>query len=193
VTVLLLLAATGCAFWSWRTVPVAAALLVPVAAPAIQERIGRGSAPPGRRELVALGTGCVVSLTALALTVPHRVSDPTRNPAWLQPALSSLPPGTEVLSTWDTSAILMWRFPQLDVIAHGYGDTYTVPELQRSVDIQNQTGDWVGDLRRTRCTIAVLGADTDLASALTGQEHWQVVHRSDGLEMIKAPAGWAVG
>lgn len=192
VTVLLLLAATGCAFWTWRTVPVAAALLVPVAAPILQERTGRGPSPLGRRELCALGTGCVVALGALALVVPGRVPDPTRSPAWLQPTLMSLPRGTEVLSTWDTSAILMWRFPQLDVIAHGYGDTYTVPELQRSVDIQNQTDDWVDDLRRTRCTIAVLGVDTDLARALTGQEHWQVVHHSEGLEMIRAPVGWTV-
>ena len=193
VTALLLAAAVACAFWSWRTVPVSAAVLVPVAAPVVQRWTRRGSSAPGRREIVALATGCAMALAALGLAVPHRVPDPTGDPAWLRPALTALPPGTEVLSTWDTSAVLMWRFPRLDVIAHGYGDTYTLPELRRSYDVQVLAHGWVADLEQTRCRVAVLSPESRLARALVTQEHWRVVHRSPGLEMVTAPAGWPGG
>ena len=120
--------------------------------------------------------------------VPHQVPDPTRDPGWLQPAMTSLPPDTRVLSTWSTSAILMWRFPDLDLIAHGYGDAYTVPELQRSSDIQSVSPGWEDDLRATGAEVAVLPTDSPLADALVRDAHWKVVHRSGGLEMLQAPA-----
>jgi hypothetical protein len=190
VSALLLAAAVGCAFWSWRTVPVSAAILAPLVAPAVQRWTGRRPSGPGRREIVALATGSCVALGALALAAPGRVTDPTGDPAWLRPAMTALPTGTEVLSTWDTSAVLMWRFPRLDVIAHGYGDTYTLPELRRSYDVQVLAPGWVDDLKETGCAVAVLSTESPLARALERQEHWQVAHRSPGLEMLTAPSGW---
>jgi hypothetical protein len=190
VTILLVLAAVGGAFWTWRTVPVAAAIAVPAGAAAVQDLTRRRSSAPSRRELGALTVACALAATALGFAVPNPVPDPTRDPTWLQPALTSLPAHTEVLSTWDTSAILMWRFPDLDLIANGYGDAYTVPELQRSFDIQGVEDGWAADLRDTGCRFAVLPTDNALAVALRQQEHWTVVHRSPGLEMLHAPSDW---
>jgi hypothetical protein len=189
VTVLLFLVAVGCSVWTWRTVPVAVAIAVPVGAAALQGLTRRASMSPSRRELAGLTAACLVAVSALALAVPHRVPDPTRSPEWLQPALTSLPADTKVLSTWDTSAILMWRFPDLDLIANGYGDAYTVPELQLGSDIQAVEPGWADQLRTTGCRIAVLSPDNPLAVALH-EQHWQVVHRSPGLEMLRAPADW---
>jgi hypothetical protein len=191
VTILLFLVSAACAVWTWRTVPAAAAVLVPLAAGPLQDWLGRRSKPPGRRELAAVVVGCLVAAGALGVAVRGQTPDPTGQPTWLQPAMTSLPSGTEVLSTWGTSAILMWRFPDLDLISHGYGDTYTVPELQRSADIQSVAPGWVEDLRQTGAKVAVLPPDDALAYALTHEEHWQVVHHSDDLEMLTAPPGWA--
>jgi hypothetical protein len=188
VTVLLFVAAAGCAVWTWRTVPVAAVMLVPVGAPALQELTRRRSAGPRRPELVLLAAGCAGALAVLGVLVPHQVPDPTRDPGWLQPAMTSLPPDTKVLSTWSTSAILMWRFPDLDLVANGYGDAYTVPELQRSSDLQSVAPGWEDDLRATGAEIAVLPTDNPLAEALVRDEHWKVIHRSSGLAMLQAPA-----
>jgi hypothetical protein len=176
-----------CAVWTWRTVPVAAAVLVPVTAPALQAVTRRGARPPGRREVVAVGAAGLATLLALALAVPHRVPDPTDRPGWLQPALSSLPPGTLVLSSWDTSAVLMWRFHGIQPVSHGYGDTFTVRELQRNLDIEALAPGWQRELHDARCTTAVLDPDSPLARALVRDEHWTVEHRSDGLEMLVAP------
>jgi hypothetical protein len=168
-------------------------MLVPLAAPPLQTLLSRLSTRPGRRELLALTTGCVLASAALAIAVPHRVPDPTATPTWLQPALTRLPPGTKVLSNWETSAILMWRFPELDLVAHGYGDTYTVPELRRSAHIETLASGWVADLREVGATVAVLPTGNDLEQALEKRQHWRVTHQASGLTMLVAPAGWGAG
>ena len=82
----------------------------------------------------------------------------------------------------------MWRYPQLDLLMHGYGDTFTVPELQRNTDNIELAPGWDGELRQTGCRVAVIKADTPLAYALQHQEGWHVVHTSKELVMLTAPA-----
>jgi hypothetical protein len=86
----------------------------------------------------------------------------------------------------------MWRYPQLDLLMHGYGDTFTTAELQRNTDIAALAPGWDDDLRATGCTIAVL-RPTALAYALEHQEHWTVLHRSPAIVELQAPAGWSRG
>jgi hypothetical protein len=184
----LLIVAAGCAVWSWRTVPVAACMLVPLAA--VQAHAGRARpAPPRRLERALVAGISVVALTGLAVVVPHTADKPPSQPAWVDPALSSLPAGTKVLDAWDWGGYLMWRYPQLDLLMHGYGDTFTVEELQRNTDITALAPGWDRDLRETGCTIAVL-RPTALAYALEHQLHWTVLHRSEGIVELEAPADW---
>jgi hypothetical protein len=189
--VALLLICGVCAVWSWRTVPVAAMILVPLVASL--SRTGRGRAPAPRRLEVGLLVGVgVLVLAALAALVTRTADDPPHQPAWVDPALSSLPAGTKVVNSWDYGGYLMWRYPQLDLLAHGYGDTFTIPELQRNTDILSLAPGWDEELRRTGCTIALL-RPTALAYALEHQEDWTVLHRSDSVMELQAPPGWATG
>ena len=41
-------------------------------------------------------------------------------------------PGTKVLDDWGLGGFLMWRYPRLDLVMHGYGDTFTTAELDRN-------------------------------------------------------------
>ena len=194
--VLLLLVAGACAVWSWRTVPVAAMVMVPLAAVQVsltpRARL-RPSPVLGRRELCLLAAGAALALGALALAVPHTSDAPPPQPSWEDPALSALPAGTKVVDEWDWGGYLMWRYPQLDLLMHGYGDTFTIAELQRNTDIQALSPGWDTELRATGCTIAVLRSTSRLAYALEHQEHWQVLHRSSTTVELLAPAGWASG
>lgn len=184
-----LLVAAVCAVWSWRTVPVAATILVPLAA--VQSRAGRSPATPARRpERALLAIGGALTLLALAFVVPHTADQPPSQPAWVDPALSSLPAGTKVLDSWDYGGYLMWRYPQLDLLMHGYGDTFTIAELQRNTDIADLAPGWDTDLRATGCTIAVL-RPTAVAYALEHQLHWTVLHRSAAIVELQAPPGWS--
>jgi hypothetical protein len=184
----LLLVAAACAVWSWRTVPVSAMMLVPLAA--AQVHPGR-SRPPGprRTERVLLAGAGVVTLAVLAAVVPRTADHPPAQPAWLDPALSSLPAGTKVVDSWDYGGYLMWRYPQLDLLMHGYGDTFTTAELRRNADILGLAPGWDRELKATGCTVAILHR-TALAYALEHQQHWTVVHRSPTVIELQAPAGW---
>jgi hypothetical protein len=130
-------------------------------------------------------------LAALAAIVPHSSNEPPPQPSWVEPAMSALPPGTKVFGEWDWGGYLMWRYPQLDLLMHGYGDTFTNAELQRNIDITGMAPGWDDQLRATGCTIAVLRPDDPVAYALERQLHWTVVHRSAAIEELRAPAGWA--
>ncbi len=177
-----------CSVWSWRTVPVSAFLLVPTIAALSGRRGGQRSGPsPWERSLILGGTG--LALAVLAVIVPSTSDQPPAQPSWVDPALRALPPGTKVVDSWDWGGYLMWRFPQLDLLMHGYGDTYTIGELQRNTDIEAVSPGWQDELRRTHCTIAVLRPSSALARALVA-EHWRVVHRSSHIEELRAPAEW---
>ena len=88
----------------------------------------------------------------------------------------------------------MWRYPQLDLLMHGYGDTFTIAELQRNTDIQALAPGWDDELRATGVTIAVLRPTTALGlrpRAPGALERASTGRRRPG--DAEAPAGWATG
>jgi hypothetical protein len=188
--ILLLLTAFASAVYSYRTVPVAAVMLMPLIARAGQGLLRRDSTPLRRPEVGAVLVVSAVALAVLAVEVPQTSDEPFPTPTWEQSALSALPDGTKVLSGWSDGSYLMWRYPQLDLLMHGYGDTFTISELQRNSDISEVNAGWDTELRQTACTIAVLDPTSRLAYALAHQEGWHVTHKSATLEMLTAPADW---
>ena len=73
--ILLVALAAGFAIYSQRTVPVAAAMLAPLAAAPLQDLLGRRP-PVARAERLVVAGGALLALTALAVTVPHTSADP---------------------------------------------------------------------------------------------------------------------
>lgn len=187
--ILLLVLASGFAVYSWRTVPVAAVMAVMLAAGPVQELLPRRTTPQ-RREIGLIAGACVVALALLAVIVPQTSSKPPTEPAWLGPSLSRLPPGTKVLNDWAWGGYLMWRFPQLDLLMHGYGDTFTTAELDRNTQILQTLPGWDAAVRNTGADVAVLRPTATLTYALINLEGWRVVHDSDNTMMLKAPATW---
>ena len=186
--ILLLALAVALAVWSRRTVPVAAALLTPLVAGALQGLAG-GRTPVDRRERLTVA-GCVAAaVVVLAVAVPTTSDDLPRQPGWFDPALSALPPGTKVLDDWGLGGYLMWRHPQLDLMMHGYGDTFTTAELDRNQRLLGVSPGWETDLRESGARVAVLRPST-LADVLVDREHWVVEHSSPDLVMLRAPTGW---
>ncbi|HET7431423.1 MAG TPA: hypothetical protein VFJ89_07950 [Nocardioides sp.] len=184
-----LLIALGGVFAAYaeRTVPVAAAMLAPLAAAPLQSLLG-ARPPVPVRERWAVAGGAVAALVALGLAVPHTSADPIPVPAWADPALDGLPTGTKVLDDWNLGGYLMWRYPRLDLMMHGYGDTFTTAELDRNTRLLMVDPGWQQDLHRSGARVALLRPHTLLVAELIGQENWRVVHESDDLIMLRAPA-----
>jgi hypothetical protein len=164
-------------------------MIAPLAAAPVQALLGRRPRV-GRRERALLAGGVLAALVALAVAVPHTSQRPMARPAWMDPALSSLPAGTKVLDDWDWGGYLMWRYPRLDLMMHGYGDTFTTAELRRNNGFIVLDPGWDSALRASGARVAVLRPWSRLAYQLVAQEGWQVVEASDSFELLRAPASW---
>jgi hypothetical protein len=187
--VLLVGLAALCAIYSMRTVPVAACLAAPLAAASVQAVLG--SWPPVlRRERLLVVGGALLALATLAVLVPHTADQPRETPPWLDGALGDLPAGTRIIDDSGFGGYLMWRFPELDVVVHGYGDLYTDEELERNADIESGRAGWVDLVQNTGAEYAVLPPGSTLAYDLREVEGWRVVERSADLELLRPPPGW---
>lgn len=186
-----LLLALVLAVYSARTLPLAAVLLVPASCRALQ-RVLPPRTPAPRWEARSVGALTVGALVVLLALVPRTSERPPPQPDWVTPALTSLPDGTLVADDWGWGGYLMWRYPQLDLLMHGYGDTFTVDELRRNTDIRELNHGWESELAGSGARVALLPPDSRLADALEGQG-WQPLHLSSDVVMLKAPPGWPVG
>jgi hypothetical protein len=176
----------GFMVYSHRTVPAAAALLVPLAAIAVSG--GRSQRVP-RWEWAAIAGFCVAALTVLALVVGHTADKPPSQPSWVQGQLGGLPNGTPFYAEETWSGYLMWRYPNLDLVTHGYGDVFTDAELRRNQEIADVVPGWDVDLRKTGVTEALLAPTNRLAYALQAAG-WTTVRSSSDAVLLAAPSDW---
>ncbi len=177
------------AVYSLRTVPVAACMAAPLAAAALQPWLG-ARPKVNRPERVFVIGGYVAALAALALVVPQTAAEPREYPSWMDSALSDLPDGTKVLDDGAYGGFLMWRYPQLDLMAHGYGDTFTDDELERNADIEGVRPGWDDMVRDSAVDYAVVDPDSSLGYALQDVEGWTVLHGDSDLVMLAPPPAW---
>jgi hypothetical protein len=177
------------AAYSERTVAVGAAMLAPLAAAPLQSWLGPRR-PVVRREWWVVGGASLAALVALTVAVPHTSSDPLPTPAWADRTLDRLPPGTKVLNDWNLGGYLMWRYPHLDLMMNGYGDTFTTAELDRNKRLLMVDPGWPRDVHASGARLALLRPRTLLVQDLVAEEHWHVVHSSDDLVLLRAPSSW---
>jgi hypothetical protein len=177
------------ALYSLRTVPVAACMAAPLAAAALQPWLGRRPSAGRTERIVVLGA-YLAALGTLALVVPHTADEPRETPTWLDARLGDLPAGTKLVNDQAYGGYLMWRYPQLDLLAHGYGDIFTDAELKRNQTIDEVRDGWLEELRETDVAYGVLDPDSALAYNLRELEGWTVLEHSDELELLEPPPGF---
>ncbi len=190
--ILLIGLAVAWAVYSQRTVPVAAVMVAPLCAIQVQRLIGSRSRTT-RSERWLVSSGLVVALAALGAITPVTADAPPPQPAWVDSALSDMPEGTKVFNGSAFGGYLMWRYPHLDPVQHGYGDSYTDDELQRNVDITRLEPGWPDLLRGTEAEYALLDPDTALAFALRELAGWTVIHDDADIQMLQPPTDWQSG
>ncbi|MGN6160678.1 MAG: hypothetical protein ACTHOG_03140 [Marmoricola sp.] len=182
---LLIVTALGWALYSTRTVPVAAAMLTPFVARAIQSWLPDREAP--RRERSIIATMALVAVGLLTALVPSQANHLPSEPSWIQGSLSSLPAGTALLDDQGYGGYLMWRFPQLQLVMHGYGDTFTSAQLDRISRLQATKPGWIADVRAVDAHWALLSTKSPLAYALIHTQGWSIVQASPDVVLLHAP------
>jgi MYXO-CTERM domain-containing protein len=175
--VVLVALAVAFAVYSERTVPVAAAMIAPLLAGPLQDLLGRRT-PVDRRERLVVGGGALAALVVLAVAVPFTSADPPGEAASMEAAVAALPPGTKVLDDWGQGGYVMWRYPQLDLMMHGYGDTFTTDELRRNTELIVLGPGWEESLHESGTRVALLRPWSRLAVVLRAQG-WRTVLESD--------------
>ena len=189
VEILLIGLAAAWTVYSLRTVPVAAAMLVPLLATGAQRLVGPRS-PILRAERGWVAAAVIAAIAVLTVQVPHAADRPPAELRSVDGLLADLPSGTKVLSDTGDGGYLMWRFPELDLMTHGYGDTFTTAELDRNATIAGLESGWVDVLRDSDVAYAVLESSSDLAYALRELAGWRVVNESSSWELLEPPSDW---
>jgi hypothetical protein len=181
--------ATVFAHYSARTVPVAACLLVPVAAQQLQGLLGDVRRQRSGERWMVIAT-VVAALAVLAVLVPSTSKDTPPEPSWVPPTLSALPDGTRIMNEQVFGGYLMYRYPQLDFLFSGYGDAYTTAELKTMSKINDLEPGWDDLVREADPAYAFLDPQTPLAYELTQGQGWTVVKASKDVELLAPPVGW---
>lgn len=182
-TALVLLAAAF-AVWSQRTVPMAAIMLAPLAARAVQNLLPAPS-PVRRTEAGAVLGLVALVLAVLAVQLPGR--EERAVPAWVDSTLAELPPGTPVLTAWNTGAYFLWSQPRVAPVMHGYADVFTDDELERNDRLNLQRPGWRDDLADLGVDLAVIETEAPLADALVDEAGWTVVREDDDFRILAPP------
>ena len=182
---LLIGTAAACLLYSIRTLPVAAAMLAPLLATAIAPHLAPQPAPRSERRVVGLGVA--LSLVLLALVVPGAAGGGPTQPRWVDERLQEMPAGTVMIGDSAWGGYLMWRYPQIDIVMHGYGDTFTDAELDRNVAIEALEPGWDSLVNEVRADRALVSPDSSLAYGLESQLGWTVVEESKDVMLRQAP------
>lgn len=178
--------AVGWTLHSVRSVAVGAAMVAPILAASLAAASPRLRRDGARRSLAGLAGAAAVVLGGLALVVPNTSAEVSMMDPEVEAALDDLPTGTSVVNDWGRGGYVMWRFPHLDPLMHGYADTFTVSELERNRDLLELEPGWDDLIASTGIEWASLPADSKLAYALRG-DGWTVEAQGDRDLLLRAP------
>ena len=182
---LILLGVAAWALYSGRTTPVCAAMLTSLLARQLERRLR--TATPARRPESAALVGAGALTVVVAVLAAWLGPDPVPpSPPRLDDALAELPAGTPVFSDLQFGGYLLWKYPQLDVVAHGYADMYTDAEFDDVVDVLGVEPGWDEILAEGGVDYAVVLDDSAIGYALEQRDDWESVVSTDGIRLMHA-------
>ena len=185
-TLMLLGLAMAWGLYTLRTTIVAAVMLAPLLAMALQNlvpAIGR----PGRREVGLVAAIAVLGSAAMALVAAERDDDPVVAGGVDDPH-AAMPPGTKVLNDWELGHYTMARHPQVQLVMHGYVDMFTEGELDRNLRIVRVEPKWDTSVEALDADYGFVDPDSAMGYALVHQLGWTEVEGDDDYVLLKPPA-----
>ncbi len=187
VALLAVLALVLAVTWS-RTVGLAAVMLAPLAALALQ-RLTReeGSAVP-RRERVAVLLSSGLSLVLAAVLAPVAAASPRIGPNELDAALDRLPTGTVVCNDQSDGGWLMLRHPGLRPTMDTRVELYSMERIKAYLDFVAAEPGWQDYADQVGCTYAALPVHAPVVAAMRASGSWVLVEQAGGYVLLRGRA-----
>lgn len=172
---------------SWaRTIAIAAVILAPLAAVALQRLTRQGQvAAPARREAWAVGVAGVAALGATAALASPVAAAPGIGPNALDTALSRIPAGAVVCNDQVDGGWLMLEHPGLKPTMDTRVELYSVQHIQHYLAFVAAGDGWQSYPDEVGCTYAVLPSDASVTPRLVAEQHWVVVDRAGGYALLR--------
>lgn len=183
--VMLLVVGVVWAVYSMRTTPVAALVVTPLLASALQPLVPDRPVF-GAYERAAVVGSVVAGCLLMSISIPG-TEERGALPGWVDERLDRAPQSTRVLNDWNAGSYLLFRHPELDLVMHGYGDVFTDEELDRNVGIVRLQPGWDRRVEELDVDLALLRTDAPLAYALEGDLGWERVQADDDIVILEPP------
>ncbi|MGV8954548.1 MAG: hypothetical protein ACOH2M_25855 [Cypionkella sp.] len=168
-----------------RLLSVAACLLVPLLANALQSRHphpARG-APQGERRLWAgLFVAAAIATAALA---PVFAGEPHGVPVKLSSQLSAIPAGSVVFNDYLMGSWLLWSTRQITPVIDGRIELYEQKYVEDYVAALSVGPGWSSFLTHTGATYALVADQSPISAAMSEQLHWRVLGRDHGYVLMQ--------
>lgn len=166
-----------------RTVSLAAVLLVPLLAAAVQRRVPLERERTGRTEVLAVSVAAVLGLGLTALVAPAQASTPVGFPTALSPRLSALPAGTVVCNDYDAGGWLWWSHPDLVPVIDGRTELYTPEDLRAYTRFVAGGPGTEAEVQRRGCAAALVRDGSPAADTLV-RSGWDVDAQGGGWQLV---------
>lgn len=184
-TVLLGLLATFFILRYGRTIAVAAVILAPLVAQALQEMTRTVRERVTRREKFNL-----IGLPGAALVVAAMMSPalaiPAVGPNALGPELDALPAGTVICNDWGDGGWLIYEQPNVRVTMDSRVEIYSTQHIEDYLKLLRGRPGWQKYVSDNGCEYGLFGKDESAAEVMT-LSGWQMVAAADDYVLMKAP------
>jgi hypothetical protein len=193
--VLLLLTAVFWLYYAYRTVAVAAVVMGPLLAEAMQTMLGQARArqrrdhavaPVTRSERRTMWGASAAILVALALAAPHTSMKPEYVPTTLDPVLDRLPAGTVVFNDYGIGGWLRWRHDDLHPVIDGLATPYSATYFDDFHAALDAKPGWRTFVRGTGAEATLLSGAYVLRDVLR-RHGWVLMASAEGYQILLRP------
>ena len=170
-----------------RLLSVAACLLVPLLASALQSRHPQSVDVAPRSERTLWAGLFVAATVATAALAPVFAGQPHGVPVRLSSQISAIPAGSVVFDDYGMGSWLLWSARQVTPVVDGRIELYDQKYLQDYANALTVGAGWSDFLTHTGATYALVADRSPISAALTDRLHWQALGRDAGFILMKAP------
>jgi hypothetical protein len=168
-----------------RTLPIAAAIVAPLAAETSSRVLPRE--PVARREAVLTASLATLALVVAGFLAVATAGKPGSGPNDLDGPIAALPRGTVVCNESGDGGWLIWKHPNVRVTLDTRVEIYSVEHIEDYARFLRAEPGWQEYPARAGCAYALLPTSEPVVEALTTRLGWSVVATGKNRVLLRRP------